>query len=370
MKSLYAGVVYAWAPRILVAALVGCSGEDVPADGFGTITTVAGTGQAAAGPDGLKPTETDLYLPIQVVFDQDDRPLIVDWNNHRVRTILSQRMITVLGTGFEGISEPNSLTITFSVHHPFQFHRAPDGQIYFAGYHDPRIFRIDAREYVRLVAGNGSSGNAGDGLSAELAFIGAPTGVAVAQDGTVYLSDEAYHRVRRVEPDGTIRHVAGTSTSGYSGDGGLAKDAALYGPTRLAVGVDGSLFIADTLNHAIRRIDLSGIISTVAGNGTAGYSGDGGLAVEASLSKPVDVAVAPDGGLFIADSFNHAIRFVDAGGIIITVAGTGAEGFSGDGGPAAEASLKLPHGVSIASDGSLWIADSANHRVRRIERPR
>jgi len=188
----------------------------------------------------------------------------------------------------------------------------------------------------------------------------------VAEDGTVYLADDAYHNIRRVDPNGIIHHFAGTSTLGYSGDGGPASEAALHSPTRLALDDGGNLFVCDSGNHVIRRIDAQGIITTVAGSGEAGYAGDGGPALEAKMDFPIDIAMRPGGGYLIADSNNNAVRLVDGNGNMRTVAGTGEEGFSGDGGLATEATFDHPVGVAIASDGSLWIADTYNHRVRRV----
>jgi sugar lactone lactonase YvrE len=350
---------------LFVLVIAGCGDTTVPIEPA-TIETMAGNGIASFDGDGREPTESGLYAPVQLFFDRNDRPLIVDWNNHRIRAITELGLLTVLGDGVEGGAQPNELTITFSVHHPFQFTLSGDGLIYFAGYHDPRIFRIDPNERVALVAGNGSAGHSGDGLPAELAFIGSPTGVAVASDGTVYLADEAYHDIRRVDPDGVIHHFAGTATSGYAGDGGPAASASLHSPTRLALDDAGNLYVCDTGNHAIRRIDPSGVITTIAGTGIAGYSGDGGPATSATFDRPYDIALREGGGYLIADSRNNVIRLIDPAGNVRTVAGNGSEGYSGDGGPALEASLHGPQGITIAKDGSLWIADTYNHRIRRV----
>jgi sugar lactone lactonase YvrE len=353
--------------RVSLFAILAVSSCDAIEPGEpATIVTVAGTGIASFNGDGLPPLESGLYAPIQVFFDEDDRPVIVDWNNHRVRAITELGLLTVVGDGVEGGAEPNELTIAFSVHHPFQFTLDAGGMMYFAGYHDPRVFRVDPNQRVALVAGNGSAGHSGDGFPAELAFLGSPTGVAVAADGTVYLADEAYHDIRRVDPDGIIHHFAGTATSGYSGDGGPASEASLRSPSRLAFDGAGNLYVCDTGNHVVRMIDPSGVITTIAGTGEAGYGGDGGSAHLATFNRPIDIAIRPEGGYLIADSNNHVIRLIDEAGMVRTVAGTGVEGFSGDGGPAIEAALHQPQGVAIGSDGSVWIADSYNHRVRKI----
>ena len=163
--------------------------------------------------------------------------------------------------------------------------------------------------------------------------------------------------------------MAGTGTSGYSGDGGPAGQAGLYGPRGIALGPDGSLYIADRFNNRIRRVGPDGIITTVAGTGVRGYSGDGGPAGQAGLYWPTGVALGPDGSLYIADGANNRIRRVGPDGIITTVAGTGARGYSGDGGPAGQARLRFPYSVALGPDGSLYIADSNNHRIRRVTPP-
>jgi sugar lactone lactonase YvrE len=348
---------------VMALAVGGCTGEQEP----GTIVTVAGTGLAAFTGDGEDPALTPLYSPLQVFFQLDGTPMIVDWNNHRVRAIKADVMTTVIGTGlFIGAADPNSSPLDFALHHPYQFETAADGQIYFAGYHDPRAFRIDAGDIVRVVAGFGAVGSGGDGGPAVLAFLANPTGIAVAPDGTVFIADEVNSSVRRVGPDGIIDRIAGTGTVAYSGDGGAAIEAGLRAPTRLALDAGGNLYICDTGNHVIRRIDRDGIITTFAGNGTPAYAGDGGPANEASLNLPRDLAVAPAGEILIADTGNNVVRAVSTDGTIRTIVGTGAAGFAGDGDLAQLAQLYAPYGIELAKDGMLWIADTYNHRVRRV----
>lgn len=178
--------------------------------------------------------------------------------------------------------------------------------------------------------------------------------------------DELNHNVRRIDPAGIIHAFAGTSTRGYSGDGGPAVAAALNGPTRLERDPNGDLYLCDTNNHVIRRIDAGGTITTVAGTGEPGASGDHGPATEAKLYRPIDLLLLDDGSMLIADSENHRVRQVDRSGIIRTIVGTGTAAFGGDGGAPLEASLHTPWGLAIDAEGALWIADMLNHRVRRV----
>lgn len=205
----------------------------------------------------------------------------------------------------------------------------------------------------------------------------APAGVAV-RGTTVYISDVATNTIwSRDLLTGVETLIAGSQGSGYSGDGGPAADAQLTGPRGLALDEAGNLFIADSGNHAVRKIAVDGIISTVAGNGIRGFSGDGGAAIRARLDTPAAVAIDSKGNLYIADTLNHRIRKVNRAGIIVTVAGsgvvstvghgTGGFGFSGDGGPAVSAQLSLPEGVAIDSRGDLFIADTGNDRIRKVD---
>ncbi|HLF41336.1 MAG TPA: serine/threonine protein kinase, partial [Acidimicrobiia bacterium] len=185
-------------------------------------------------------------------------------------------------------------------------------------------------------------------------------------DGSLSVGDANNHRVRRFVPGGTISSVAGTGTAGYSGDGGPATAARLRFPRNVAFGPDGSLYIADDENYAVRRVTPAGIITTVAGTGAAGFSGDGGPATSAQLRRVRDVAVDAAGNVYIADSTNNSVRRVNAQGIITTVAGTQQFGYTGDGGPATAATLTLPRSVAVDPAGGFYIADEIAFRVRRV----
>lgn len=219
---------------------------------------------------------------------------------------------------------------------------------------------------IKTVAGNGTSNYPGDGnLATEVGLIN-PYSVAAAPDGSFYIADTISHKVYKVTPDGKIASYAGTGVGGYSGDGGLSIYAQLSEIYGLSIGPDGSLYIADTYNWRIRKVNPSGIITTVAGNGVRGYSGDGGKATEASLRFPMGIDVGPDGSIYIADRDNNRVRKVDPLGIITTIAGNGMSGIGGDGGPATSARV-VPYDVSISKDGNLYIAEPGyNNRIRLI----
>ena len=226
----------------------------------------------------------------------------------------------------------------------------------------------DAEErYIYTFAGTGIGGYSGDGGPATEAQLFGPIGLAVDGSGNLYVADYANHRVRRIDPEGVITTIAGTGERGFTGDGGPATEARLYGPDGLAVDGAGNLYVADYANHRVRRIDPEGVITTIAGTGERGFGGDGGPATEAQLNNPRGLAVDGSGNLYVGDYYNHRIRRIDPDGVITTIAGTGDQGFGGDGGPATEAQLNFPTGLAVDGSGNLYVADQTNHRIRRID---
>jgi hypothetical protein len=241
----------------------------------------------------------------------------------------------------------------------------PDGGYLIADAGNDRVRRVFADGTINTVAGSGNVGDSGDGGPATAADFRDPLGVAALPDGGFLVADGLAGRVRRVSPDGTITTVAGNGTRGLSGDGGAATAAELFDPRGLAVMPDGGFLIADG-DYVVRRVFPDGTITTVAGTGTPGFSGDGGPATAAQLNLPHSVAVTPDGGFLIADTGNRRVRRVSPTGIITTVSGTGVQGSSGDGGAATAAQLNYPTGVATTPDGGFLIADEFANRVRRV----
>ena len=216
---------------------------------------------------------------------------------------------------------------------------------------------------IMTCAGSGARGYSGDDGPAISAKVSFPTGVEVDGKGNVYIADRLYQRVRKVSPGGTITTFAGTGERGFSGDGGPATSAQLHNPEAVAVDRRGNVYIADTTNQRVRMVNPKGIITTLAGSGRYGFAGDGGPAISASMSEPIAVAVDGKGNVYIGDWRNSRVRKV-SGGKITTFAGTGRRGFSGDGGPATSAQLTDPHGVTVDRKGTVYIADG--RRVRTV----
>lgn len=241
------------------------------------------------------------------------------------------------------------------------------GNLYIAETGNHVVRKVDTAGSITTIAGTGTQGFGGYGGPATAALLDSPQGLALG-GGSLYIADTHNHRIRKLDlGTGTITTVAGT-TAGFSGDNGPASAAQLDLPTALALGSDNNLYIADTQNHRIRKVNLTnGTITTIAGNGRQGFSGDGGPAVSAAIDSPTGLAVDAGQNVYLADTHNHRVRRIDAAtGQITTIAGSAA-GFSGDNGPATAAALALPHGLSIDSAGNIYIADTANHRIRRID---
>jgi len=240
------------------------------------------------------------------------------------------------------------------------------GNLYVADFQSNRVRKVTPQGIISTVAGNGIQAFSGDGGLATLASLNEPVGVTVDNFGNLYIGDAGNNRVRRVTPQGVISTVAGNGLGSSSGDGGPAASASINSPHGVATDASGNLYVAEDAGARIRKVTPQGIISTVAGNGVQGFSGDGGSATSASLLDPIDVTVDSSGNLYIADGFGSRVRKVTAQGVISTVAGDGIAGFSGDGGLATTAELHYPNGVAIDATGNLYISEATNGRVRKV----
>jgi sugar lactone lactonase YvrE len=303
-----------------------------------------------------------------VVVDTAGNLYIADKSNQRIRKVSTSGIITtVAGNGTWGYSGDGGAATSAMLADPSDVAVDSLGNLYINDWSNKRIRKVDTSGIITTVAGNGIAGYAGDGGAATSAMLSNPFGVAVDAAGNLFIADSGNQRIRKVSTSGIITTVAGNGTYGYSGDGGAATSAMLSDPYGVTVDAAGNLFIADSGNQRIRKVSTSGIITTVAGNGTAGYAGDGGAATSGLLSGPQDVAVDSAGNLYIADTFNSVIRKVSTSGIITTVAGNGTAGYAGDGGAAILAQLYRPFGLAADSSGNLYIADSYNYRIRKVQ---
>ncbi|MEO5925488.1 MAG: IPT/TIG domain-containing protein [Bryobacteraceae bacterium] len=272
---------------------------------------------------------------------------------------------TVVGIGTAGFSGDAAAANLAQVNFPTAITRSASGTLYIADTFNIRIRTVQTDGIIRTVAGTGTRGFSADGTAAATALISSPYGVAVDAAGNIYFSDSLNMMIRKVSTTGTVTRIAGTGVQGFGGDGGNAVDALLNLPTGLAVDSAGNIYVADTQNHRIRKITTDGKISTVFGTGQPSYDGDGKPGDQAPIYYPESVALDSAGNLYVADTFNHRIRKLTAG-IASTVAGNGTAAFKGDGGQAASASLNYPRGVFVDASGNVLIADSLNNRIRMV----
>ncbi len=354
---------------LLLSCLTVLIGSAASASGQ-IITTIAGNGTAGFSGDSAVATLAEINKPFGIAVDNTGAIYFADRSNGRVRKILTSGVIvTIAGMGSAGYNSDGIPGTTAELNDPNGIAADNSGNVYIADRLNNRIRKVDAFGIITTIAGNGTSGFSGDNAAATAAQLGGPRGVAVDTHGNVFIADQGNGRIRKVDPAGIITTVAGNGTPGYNGDGISATAAELFNPYGVAVDTSGSIYIADVDNERIRKIDGSGTISTVAGTGAPGFGGDGGPATAAHVSEPSAVAVDRFGKIFIADNYNARIREITSSGIINTIAGTGAGGYNGDGIFATAAELYNPSGVAIGSAGAVYIADNNNNRIRYMPEP-
>jgi trimeric autotransporter adhesin len=334
-------------------------------DASGVITTIAGSGVYSYSGDGGPATSAQLFAPHAAAIDVNGNLFIADTDNNAVREVNSKGVIsTIAGTGVAGSSGDNAAATAATLNLPQGVAVDASGNVFVADTANSRVRKI-SNGTITNYAGNGTAGYSGNGGSATGATLNTPVGLAVDKSGNLYIADQGNNVVRMVSAGGTISTFAGNGTQGYSGNGGPATSAQLNGPQGVAVDSSGNVFIADTLNSAIREVTPNGTIQTIAGTGIAGYSGDGGLAIAAQLGSPTSVGLDVAGNLFLTDSGTR-IRKIFTSGIINTIAGTGALGYSGDNGPAASATFHGATGLAVDLKGEVFVPDSFNNAVREL----
>ncbi len=338
----------------------------------GIISTVAGNGIAAFGGDGSAATLANLNNPQGVALDVSGNIYIVDRNNHRIRKVTASTGIisTVAGNGIAAFGGDGSASTLANINFPRGVAVDGTGNIYITDQGNLRIRKVTASTgIITTVSGNGIQGYSGDDSVATSAKLFNPIGVAVDGAGNIYIADASNHRIRKVTAlTGIISTIAGNGTGAYGGDDSAATLAKLNNPSGITLDGSGNIYIADASNFRIRKITVStGIISSVAGNGSAAYRGDGSAATMANLNNPTGVALDGSGNIFIADLYNQRVRKITKStGIISTVAGNGINAYGGDSSAATLANLNSPNGIAVDSSGNIYIADRSNHRIRKI----
>ncbi|WP_271323615.1 NHL domain-containing protein [Streptantibioticus silvisoli] len=335
------------------------------------ISTAAGNGVAGFAGDNGPAARAQLRNPYEVEVDTTGALYVCDYGNHRVRKITADgKICTIAGTGAKGFSGDCGPAVSAQMSIPRGMAVDSMGAVYIADSENHRVRKITADGKIHTVAGTGTKGFSGDGGLATAAQLNTPYGVAVDSTGILHVADYGNRRVRKIATDGKIITVAGTGTDGSGGDGGQAVAAQLSHPRDVELGRAGELYVADSGSHTVRKITADGKIHTVAGTGTKGFGGDGGPATAAQLDHPFGLVVDRIGTLYIAEWGNNRVRKVTTDGKISTVAGNGTKGFGGDGDPAASAQLNNPIGLALDRAGTLYIADHVNHRVRKLTLPK
>ena len=313
-----------------------------------------------------------LVLPSAIVFDATSNLYIAETGSHVIRKIdLTGNISTIAGTGTQGFSGDNGPATSATLDSPQGLALDTLNNLYIADTHNHRIRKLNLTTgTITTITGTGIPGFSGDNALATAAQLNLPTALALDASSNLYIADTGNHRIRKITAtNGMINTIAGTGTQGFSGDNAGATSAATDSPTGLALDTQNNLYLADTHNHRIRRIDANtGIITTIAGTGTAGFSGDTTASTIATLTLPHGITIDGAGNLYLADTQNHRIRRIDAStGIITTAAGDGTQAFAGDGGPAVAASLDSPRAPALSPATLLTLADTGNQRIRQLE---
>lgn len=304
--------------------------------------------------------------PMGIAVDENENIFVSDRAGFIWRLSEKGQGIVVAGTGRKGVPPDRGEALAVDLGMPEGLDIDSQGRLYLADSCNHIVIRIDTDGTLTRVAGDGEAGSDGDGGLATAASLNRPFDVRVDRDGTLFIADFGNHRIRKVTPNGIISTFAGTGTPGYSGDWGPAQQAALHGPYGVFPDDQGQVWIADSLNHVIRMVEQNGLIKTIAGRGAPGYSGDGGSAQMAELDTPQSLFVDTQGKIYINDEHNHVIRVIELDGTIRTVIGTGEAGFNGDGHLATETLLNDPENVIVRSDGSILVTDGDNGLVRKV----
>jgi sugar lactone lactonase YvrE len=337
-------------------------------DQKGSLVNVVGTGFSGYSGDDGPATQSQLKVPAGLTFDSKGNLYIADRGNHRVRKINKKGIITTFaGNGTAGFSGDGGPATQASLNLPSGLAVDSKGNLYISDRSNNRVRVVNSRGIIQTIAGNGNDGYHGDNMPALKATLDKPFGLAVDKDNNLYIADRGNNRIRKIDSSGLISTVAGDGGFYFIGDNGPAYRASIAGPTGVAVDSKGNIYIADRNNNRIRVVNKLGMIRTLMGTGQQDYNGDSELARETNLHLPFGVALDKKGDLLVIDRSHYRIRkLIMKGNRVTTVAGNGIKQFGGDGGPAQGANLEFPHGIDVDSKDNVIFADKAHYRIRKI----
>ena len=334
-----------------------------------TIHTIAGTGDTTYVGEGGPAIEAGIGHPTAVALDSQGRVYIADFNNRRVQRVNADGTIeTVVGTGEFKSQKTDQPALKTNLAQAYGIAIDYNDNLYVLNRGHSKIYKVGTDGMARRIVGTGRRGFSGDSGPAVEAQISSSNHLVADRSGNLYIADTGNQRIRKVDANGIITTIAGTGEAGFSGDGGPATDAQLNAPSAIAIDNTGNLYIADFVNHRIRKIDAEGIITTIAGTGEPRFNGDGLPALESNIGEPCGVDVDKDGNVFIGDQVNGRMRMVAPDGIMYTVAGTERKGYTGDGGPATEARVRNPDIIACTPEGDVVFPDNGNNVIRVLKR--
>ncbi len=364
LRAAFAGMAV-----IVTAGLMAQSGYAQTSAQSGALAKLGKVRPQLTPQSGIQATTAPLTLPAGIAFDAAGNLYIADLNDNIIRKVdVAGIITTVAGNGEQGFSGDGGAATDAQLDSPAGVAIDKYGNLFIADTHNQRIREV-AGGNITTIAGTGVAGFSGDGSAAASAMLNQPTALAVGPDGNLYVADTDNHRIRKISfgsSGAMIRTVAGDGEQFFSGDGSAATLAGLDSPNGVAVDGAGNIYIGDTHNQRVRVVDTTGVISTLAGNGNKTFAGDGAAATNASLAGPRGLSVDTLGNIYVADSDNNRIRLIAKTGTITTLAGSGSQGFTGDGGPAVNATLDTPRATAVAATGVVALSDTNNQRVREV----